>query len=101
MREARDIVRNTCSHAEHSGVVVGNVVDAMGRIEHATQKNAAVVEEMNAAAAGLTQEALTLAQLLSRFRTDGRGVQAHVSHPEASSWHADGSRSRVPTARAV
>ncbi|MGG7518103.1 methyl-accepting chemotaxis protein [Allorhizobium undicola] len=36
--EARDIVRNTRAKAEHSGVVVGNAVTAMGRIEQASQQ---------------------------------------------------------------
>ncbi|MCM2290724.1 HAMP domain-containing methyl-accepting chemotaxis protein [Allorhizobium sp. BGMRC 0089] len=37
-REARDIVRNTWSKAEHSGVVVNNAVTAMSRIEQASQQ---------------------------------------------------------------
>jgi methyl-accepting chemotaxis protein len=57
------------SAAQEQSIGLGEVNSAVNQMDHATQKNAAMVEEMNAAAAGLAQEAQTLARLLSEFQT--------------------------------
>ncbi len=49
------------------------VSTAVNHMDQATQQGAAMVEEMNAASAGLAQEATKLADLLSQFRTEPTG----------------------------
>jgi methyl-accepting chemotaxis protein len=56
------------SAAQEQSVGLGEVNQAVNHMDQATQKNAAMVEEMNAASAGLAQEAASLAQLLSQFK---------------------------------
>ncbi len=57
----------TAAHEQSSGLAEVNT--AVNHMDQATQQNAAMVEEMNAASAGLAQEAGTLAALLNQFRT--------------------------------
>ncbi len=57
----------TAAHEQSSGLAEVNT--AVNHMDQATQQNAAMVEEMNAASAGLAQEASTLAALLNQFRT--------------------------------
>lgn len=62
------------SAAQEQSVGLGEVNQAVNHMDQATQKNAAMVEEMNAASAGLAQEAASLADLLRRFQTgDDKG----------------------------
>ncbi|MCM2471969.1 methyl-accepting chemotaxis protein [Rhizobium sp. CG5] len=55
--------------AQEQSVGLGEVNTAVNHMDHATQQNAAMVEEMNAAGAGLAQESGKLADLLGQFRT--------------------------------
>ncbi len=57
----------TAAQEQSSGLAEVNT--AVNHMDQATQQNAAMVEEMNAASAGLAQEAGNLAALLSQFRT--------------------------------
>jgi methyl-accepting chemotaxis protein len=67
------------SAAQEQSVGLGEVNHAVNHMDQATQKNAAMVEEMNAASAGLAHEAATLADLLSRFRTGQETVGLHAA----------------------
>ncbi|PDT50103.1 chemotaxis protein [Sinorhizobium fredii] len=58
------------SAAQEQAVGLGEVNTAVNHMDQATQKNAAMVEEMNAASAGLTEEASSLAVLLQQFRSE-------------------------------
>ncbi|MBW8284198.1 MAG: HAMP domain-containing protein [Rhizobium sp.] len=55
--------------AQEQSVGLGEVNTAVNHMDQATQQNAAMVEEMNAAGASLAHESVRLAELLSRFRT--------------------------------
>ncbi|WP_176218615.1 methyl-accepting chemotaxis protein [Rhizobium rhizosphaerae] len=57
------------SAAQEQASGLSEVNTAVNQMDHATQQNAAMVEEMNAASAGLANEAGTLASLLAQFRT--------------------------------
>jgi methyl-accepting chemotaxis protein len=59
--------------AQEQSVGLGEVNQAVNHMDQATQKNAAMVEEMNAASAGLAHEAASLAELLRQFRTEATG----------------------------
>ncbi|NKN36177.1 HAMP domain-containing protein [Agrobacterium sp. a22-2] len=55
--------------AQEQSVGLGEVNTAVNHMDQATQQNAAMVEEMNAAGAGLAQESGKLTELLGQFRT--------------------------------
>lgn len=57
----------TAAHEQATGLTQVNT--AVNHMDQATQQNAAMVEEMNAAGASLAQESLRLAELLMKFRT--------------------------------
>ncbi|MGG7517377.1 HAMP domain-containing methyl-accepting chemotaxis protein [Allorhizobium undicola] len=67
------------SAAQEQATGLAEVNVAVNHMDQATQQNAAMVEEMNAAGAGLAQESRKLAELLARFSTGGQ-----VSRPAAS-----------------
>ncbi|MCZ8178105.1 MAG: methyl-accepting chemotaxis protein [Rhizobium sp.] len=71
------------SAAQEQSVGLGEVNQAVNHMDQATQKNAAMVEEMNAASAGLAQEAASLAELLRRFRTGQESGGASAGHGAA------------------
>jgi methyl-accepting chemotaxis protein len=58
------------SAAQEQSSGLAEVNTAVNHMDQATQQNAAMVEEMNAASAGLAQEAGNLAALLGQFRMD-------------------------------
>ncbi|KQZ48959.1 chemotaxis protein [Rhizobium sp. Root149] len=62
----------TAAQEQSSGLAEVNT--AVNHMDQATQQNAAMVEEMNAAGAGLAQESFKLSDLLSRFQL-GHSVQ--------------------------
>ncbi len=64
------------SAAQEQSVGLGEVNTAVNHMDQATQQNAAMVEEMNAASAGLAEEASRLASLLSQFRMQGQSQPA-------------------------
>lgn len=55
------------SAAQEQSAGLSQVSSAVNHMDQATQQNAAMVEEMNAAGAGLAQESAKLSQLLSGF----------------------------------
>ncbi|NGO62776.1 HAMP domain-containing protein [Rhizobium daejeonense] len=67
--------------AQEQSVGLGEVNTAVNHMDQATQQNAAMVEEMNAAGASLAQESARLAELLSRFRTGKAAQRSAVAEP--------------------
>jgi methyl-accepting chemotaxis protein len=80
MNEHMDAIA-TAAHEQASGLTQVNT--AVNHMDQATQQNAAMVEEMNAAGASLAQESLRLAELLMKFRTgaDNAVASAPVARP--------------------
>ena len=64
--------------AEEQSVGLGEVNSAVNHMDQATQQNAAMVEEMNAAGAGLAQESTKLQSLLHSFQL-GSDNNSHAS----------------------
>ena len=58
---------------------LSEINSAVNHMDQATQQNAAMVEEMNAAGAGLAEESSRLGELLSAFRTG----EAERKEPQA------------------
>ncbi|MCF1468647.1 HAMP domain-containing protein [Agrobacterium vitis] len=77
--------------AQEQSVGLGEVNVAVNHMDQATQQNAAMVEEMNAAGAGLADEAAKLSELLANFKT---GHQ-NSGRATASAGRADFARQRV------
>ncbi|MVA28353.1 methyl-accepting chemotaxis protein [Agrobacterium vitis] len=82
--------------AQEQSVGLGEVNTAVNHMDQATQKNAAMVEEMNAAGAGLAQESGKLTELLGQFRTgDNRQAgYAPAAHAPAKPASRPASQSR-------
>jgi methyl-accepting chemotaxis protein len=62
--------------AQEQSLGLSEVNTAVNHMDQATQQNAAMVEEMNAAGATLAHESRRLFDLLSRFRTDAGQTRA-------------------------
>ncbi|WP_284778012.1 methyl-accepting chemotaxis protein [Agrobacterium sp. lyk4-40-TYG-31] len=66
----------TAAQEQSSGLAEVNT--AVNHMDQATQQNAAMVEEMNAAGAGLAQESQKLSDLLSHFQLGAVGLQSRA-----------------------
>lgn len=64
---------STAAHEQSSGLAEVNT--AVNHMDQATQQNAAMVEEMNAAGAGLAGESHRLNELISRFQLGNAGSE--------------------------
>ncbi|WP_377296592.1 methyl-accepting chemotaxis protein [Rhizobium sp. SGZ-381] len=76
----------TAAHEQSTGLAEVNT--AVNHMDQATQRNAAMVEEMNAAGAGLAQESVQLSDLLSRFRLSGAARVQGQPSGRGSAWAA-------------
>ena len=64
--------------AQEQSMGLSEINGAVNHMDQATQQNAAMVEEMNAAGAGLAQESGRLGELLASFRTGENAASAPV-----------------------
>ncbi|MDE1158260.1 MAG: HAMP domain-containing methyl-accepting chemotaxis protein [Neorhizobium sp.] len=76
--------------AQEQSVGLGEVNTAVNHMDQATQQNAAMVEEMSAAGAGLAQESQKLADLLAHFQV------GHPSGQASGDLRGMGERMRAP-----
>ncbi|HCL65123.1 MAG TPA: methyl-accepting chemotaxis protein [Rhizobium sp.] len=81
--------------AQEQSVGLGEVNTAVNHMDQATQQNAAMVEEMNAAGASLAQESGRLAELVARFRT-GESVMVQQKPAEPARAPAAAQRRPAP-----
>ncbi|MDQ0455263.1 HAMP domain-containing methyl-accepting chemotaxis protein [Rhizobium paknamense] len=92
------------SAAQEQASGLAEVNTAVNHMDHATQQNAAMVEEMNAAGAGLAQESRRLAELLAQFRTGAEASRLSSQTAQAASAPAarpaPASRPAAPVRRA-
>jgi methyl-accepting chemotaxis protein len=82
--EVAVLVQSIAESAKTQVEMLSGVSDTVGQMDRMTQQNAAMVEQSNAAAQSLADEAGRLAGNVSRFRIgDGRGreVPAHAPPP--------------------
>jgi methyl-accepting chemotaxis protein len=95
----------TAAHEQSSGLAEVNT--AVNHMDQATQQNAAMVEEMNAAGAGLAQESYKLSELLSHFQLGdpAQQLRATANQMRAPSVRAPAfappSPQRVPASRSA
>jgi methyl-accepting chemotaxis protein len=88
---------NSASHGQAAGFA--QVGEAMTQMDQATQKNAALVEEMAAAASSLKNQANELVDIVAIFKLDGDVLQAGTNAPAAGVGQAKSAR--VATASGV
>jgi methyl-accepting chemotaxis protein len=72
----------TAAQEQSSGLAEVNT--AVNHMDQATQQNAAMVEEMSAAGAGLAQESYKLSELLAQFQFDGFSQRSRAVTGSAS-----------------
>ncbi|WP_246103126.1 methyl-accepting chemotaxis protein [Rhizobium straminoryzae] len=94
----------TAAQEQSSGLAEVNT--AVNHMDQATQQNAAMVEEMNAAGAGLAQESYKLSELLSHFQLGSAtqqlratGAQMRAASSAASSRPVSAARASAPAPR--
>lgn len=78
--------------AQEQSAGLAQVNTAVNHMDQSTQQNAAMVEEMNAAGAGLAQESAKLSELLSHFQLGSIGASTQLRNTAA--------RMRAPAAPA-
>ncbi len=85
IRRVTDIMGEISAASSEQSAGVAQVGEAVTSMDHATQQNAALVEEMAAAASSLRTQAQELVQVVAVFRvsSDARPPQA-VTHAQAS-----------------
>ncbi len=76
IRHVTDIVGEISAASVEQSAGVGQVGGAVTQMDQATQQNAALVEEMSAAAASLRSQAEELVRTVGVFRLDGGAVDA-------------------------
>ncbi|KQB58927.1 MULTISPECIES: methyl-accepting chemotaxis protein [Acidovorax] len=94
IRRVTDIMSEISAASAEQSDGVGQVGEAVMQMDQATQQNAALVEEMAAAASSMKSQALDLVQLVSVFQLDAAGSSpplpaasraptpsAHTAHP--------------------
>ena len=90
----------SASSAEQSGGVY-QIAEAIALVDQATQQNAALVEEMAAAASSLEQQAAELVRAMAVFRMAGEPVHATASPPAAAPHAMSRSAPPAPVAALV
>jgi methyl-accepting chemotaxis protein len=81
IRRVTDIVGEISAASTEQSSGVAQVGQAISQIDQATQQNAALVEEMAAAASGLKGQALDLVNAVSVFKLQGGALAAAPSGP--------------------
>ncbi|QSF54996.1 methyl-accepting chemotaxis protein [Brevundimonas fontaquae] len=74
--------------AREQAVGLAEVNVAVNQMDQTTQQNAAMVEQTTAANQALSHEAETLAELVSRFRIEGRQSHHREAHGRETAWAA-------------
>jgi len=76
IRRVTDIMGEISAASREQSTGVAQVGEAITQMDQATQQNAALVEEMAAAASGLKSQALQLVNTVATFRTGAQGAAA-------------------------
>ena len=94
IRRVTDIMGEISAASREQSAGVAQVGEAITQMDQATQQNAALVEEMAAAASGLNTQALQLVNTVATFRTGAQGAAAPAPHAASAV-----SSASMPTAR--
>lgn len=78
IQKVTDIMAEIAAAGKEQNVGVSQVGTAVTQMDEATQQNAALVEQMSAAAAGLNQQAKNLVESISIFKVDESNALAEL-----------------------
>ena len=78
IRRVTDIMGEISAASTEQSQGVAQVGEAVTQMDHATQQNAALVEEMAAAASSLNSQAQELVQVVAAFKLDANGQGAAI-----------------------
>jgi len=78
IRRVTDIMGEISAASNEQSMGVQQVGEAVTQMDQATQQNAALVEEMAAAASSLKGQAHELVQAVAFFKVDGAGHSGHL-----------------------
>lgn len=82
MQKTEEIVSGIARSARAQAAGIQEISSAIDQIDHATQQNAAMIEQNSAASGSLAQEAEALAGIVARFGTEGsRSTDYKTSFP--------------------
>ena len=82
IRRVTDIMGEISAASSEQALGVSQVGEAITQMDQATQQNAALVEQMAAAAASLESQAQALVQTVAVFQIDGQGNAGDVRRPQ-------------------
>src|SRR5690606_26164033 len=72
LRKTQELVAHIANSARGQAASIGELSATVEQIDHATQQNAALIEENSAASRSLAQESEALSDIVGKFRaTDG------------------------------
>ena len=74
VQRVTDVIGEITAAAREQNDGIGQVNRAVGQLDHMTQQNAAMVEEVAAAADSLTHQTMRLQQALANYKTGNDGV---------------------------
>lgn len=77
IRRVTDIMAEISAASREQSEGVGQIGEAVQNMDHVTQQNAALVEQMAAAAGSLNTQAADLVQTVSVFKIDSRATDTH------------------------
>ena len=95
IRRVTDIMGEISAASSEQSTGVAQVGEAVTNMDQATQQNAALVEEMSAAATGLKNQAQDLVQAVSVFKLSGGGDHAPAHYTTSAPVHAESPRRLV------
>ena len=79
--EINTLITEIATSAEHQSGSIEQVNSAVGEMDRVTQQNAAMVEQTTAATRALSQEAVSLSDLVRTFRTRDVEARAGITEP--------------------
>jgi len=82
IRRVTDLMGEISAASREQSQGVSQVGEAVTQMDQVTQQNAALVEEMAAAASSLKSQAQDLVQTVAVFKLGGHDAQAHTTPPE-------------------
>ena len=100
IRRATDLMGEISAASNEQSLGVSQIGEAVTQMDQVTQQNAALVEEIAAAASSLKDQAQDLVQTVSVFKLGGHAVQPTV-HTLAATSYIRSAPSRAPLPRAA
>jgi len=104
IRRVTEIMGEISSASREQSLGVSQVGEAVSQMDKTTQQNAALVEQMAAAASSLKSQSLDLVQTVAMFRLDGSSALPNAAlpaQPAQSSTHTSAASSAKPALASV